>query len=245
VKQTGDAIRDTVVLTCRGDGLDLPVFFIYSKWAKASKSSGRKLMPGEPPVKGMTIQWMKHYINHIAQYIQKHSVLLMDRASSHTSKDTLRYIATKKLNDGTQMFTVKFFGPKAAFLVSPLDMGAIAKMKSTFYTLDRSTLAMKHRAVLAAWKSVSNDDLCAYFLNCGIIGEESIASIRDRFHKQIRSGIPPQFEEIWDFYDGWKSGSYQVEGISAIRGVPLEAPAQLLEGELDGGYWSNYGSYVG
>jgi len=232
-----------MVLTVRGDGLDLPPYFIISKSKSAPRSSGRRPRPGEDVEKGMTNKRMEQYIDFIKDYVQEPCVLLMDRHSSHTSSAMLDSIKSYRFANGTQVFHPKLLGTKTAFLISPLDMGAIGAMKTEFYKLDRSTLDLKLRAALQAWAAVSNDSIRHFFHHCGLVGSEELSSIRARFEKEVRCGIPPQYEELWDLYDGWKSGALHVEGAALGRGAPLELPAQLPQSALDGKYWCNYGPY--
>jgi hypothetical protein len=245
VEQLGDTYRDTMVLTVRGDGADLPPFFIKTMYKNASYASGRRPAPGAVVEKGMTNERMKEYIDFIAPYVGEPSVLLLDRHSSHTSKGVLDYISSLKLPDGRQKLHPKLLSPKTAFLLSPLDMGAIGAMKQKFYKLDRSTPDLKRRAALQAWHDVSNASILSFFRNCGLIGKERLRSIRQRFMKEVRCGIPPDLHDIWNFYDAWKSGSLDVEGVSLPRDVPLERPLQLRNTDLDGIYWNNYGPHWG
>lgn len=239
---TGDRIRDTVTLTIRGDGVDLPLQYIISEQVTAPKASGRKSAPGEKPTKGMNITEMEKYIDRFMEFIEEPSCLCLDMASSHTSKKVRRYIESFKLSGGRQAVQIKLLKPKTAFLESPLDMGAIAEFKRYYYKFDRSTLPLKKAAAVQAWRMVSNDNLRSYIHNCGFFSNESLDDIRVRFLKEVRHGIPENFKELWDFYDGWKSGTYEVEGNAAIRGVPLEKPDQLDDDYLDGKYWTLYGS---
>lgn len=242
VATTGDRIRDTVILTIRGDGLDLPLQYITSKLVTAPRSSGRKTASGAKPTKGMNIPEMMKYIDRFMEFIEEPSCLCLDMASSHTSKVVRSYVESFKLSDGRQAVEIKLLKPKTAFLESPLDMGAIAEFKGYYYKLDRSTLPLKKAAAVQAWRKVSNDNLRSYIKNCGFFSNESLDDIRVRFMKEVRHGIPENFKDLWDFYDGWKSGSYEVEGIAAVRGVPLEKPEQLDDDFLDGKYWTLYGS---
>lgn len=184
---------------------------------------------------------MIDYINHIAQYVTETSLLLMDRLSSHTAGIVRRHIDSKTLNSGDKMFIPIYLPPKTAFLISPLDMGAISAFKSHFHKLERSTLQLKLRSVIEAWNQVSNDTLSNIFRNCGIIGDESLSSIRDRFHLEIGSVFPPHLQNFLTFFEAWNSRFITVHGANQLRGVNLEKPQQLPEGELDGVYWVNFG----
>lgn len=241
VQETGDRFRDTAALTVRGDGVDIPPFIIIHSYKTASYASGRRCSPHEDPVKGMNISRMKDYINHIAQYVQETSLLIMDRLSSHTSARVRQHIESKTTPSGEKMFIPIYLPPKTAFLVSPLDMGAIAAFKSHYHILDRSTIQLKLRAVHQAWDTVSNDTLKNICLNCGIVGQESIYSLRERFMKAVGSVVPPQVEDYLDFYDAWKSGFIEVEGAARGRGVTLNIPDQFPEAHLDGVYWTHFG----
>lgn len=192
----------------------------------------------------MNIPEMKKYAEKLMEFVSEPSLLLLDMASSHTSKQVVEEIQLYTFDDGTQAVTVKHLGPKTAFLVSPLDNGAIAEFKQYFHKFDRRTLPMKKMAAVNAWKKVSNENLRSYVAHCGWFTDESLSTIRTRFMKDVRCGIPKNFEKIWDFYDGWQSGSFDVHGISAIRGVHLEKPQQLDDGFLDGRYWTAFGSIV-
>lgn len=239
--ENGDAFRDTVALTVRGDGLDIPPFFILHTYGNAARSSGRRCAANDTPVRGMTIPIMKEYIDHVAQYVEEPSLFLMDRLSSHKAGATIQHIQTKHTATGEQLLIPIFIPPKTSFLVSPLDMGAIGAFKSYFYKLDRSTLERKKSAVQQAWDNVSNEALRNIFMNCGITSEETMDSIRHRFMSQVVPVVPEKLEETLDFYDSWKSGAINVEGASRGRGVTLQIPQQLSQAYLDGHYWGNYG----
>jgi hypothetical protein len=241
VRETGDKFRDTVALTLRGDGVDIPPFTIVHTYKNASAASGKRCAANETPIKGMNTSRMIDYIDHIAQYVQEPSLLLMDRLSSHTAGDARRHIETKMTRDGQRLFIPIYLPAKTAFLISPLDMGAIAAFKAHYYRFDRSAIELKLRAVHAAWNAVSNEALRNICLNCGIVGEESIDSLRQRFMGQVVGAVPTELEVYADFYDSWKSGAIEVEGASRGRGVTLESPEQLPEGCLDGVYWTHFG----
>ena len=241
VKDTGDRFRDTLALTVRGDGVDIPPYTIVHTYRTASRASGRRCTANEDPVKGMNIDRMKDYIDHISWYVKETSLLIMDRLSSHTSRRLRDYIATKKTATGEPLFIPLFLPAKTAFLLSPLDMGGIGAFKSKYYTLDRSTLDLKLRAAAQAWDSVSNESLKNICVNCGIVGEESVESLRQRFLKEVGALIPPGKQEYLDYYDAWKSGFIEVEGATRGRGVILETPEQLPDGYMDGVYWTNFG----
>ena len=241
VKEQGDRFRDTLALTIRGDGVDIPPFFIAHTYKTASRASGRRCERDEEPVKGMDIPHMKQYIDHIAQYVDKTSILVMDRLSSHTSAETRRYIESQTLPSGERMFYILLLPAKTAFLISPLDMGAIGAFKAHYHRLDRSTLQKKRNAVQEAWDQVSNESLRNICLNCGVIGEETLDSLRSRFLKQVVSLIPEKLAAHLDYYDAWTSGQIQVSGAHLRRGVSMEQPEQLDNAYLDGRRWSNFG----
>lgn len=243
VKEEGDSFRDTLVLTIRGDGVDIPPFFILHTYKNASKNSGRRCEPDETPVKGMTIPKMKEYIDHIATYVEAPSLLVMDRLSSHKAGDVMKYILSKKTINGDQLLFPVLLNPKVSFLISPLDMGAIAAFKSNYRRLNRSTLHLKKKAVTDAWDEVSNESLRNICLNCGVVGNETMASLRNKFLAEVVGQVPEKYSEIADFYDAWCSGAINVEGASRGRGVTTETPQQLTEGRLSGRYWTNYGQY--
>jgi hypothetical protein len=240
VEETGDKFRDTVALTVRGDGVDIPPYINIHTYKTASIASGRRCSANDEPVKGMNIPRMIEYIDHIAQYVEETSLLVMDRLSSHTAAAVRQHIESKRTASGDVMFIPVYLAPKTAFLISPPDMGAISAFKSKFHSLDRATLQMKLRAVHQAWDDVSNEALANICRHCGIVGTESIDYLSDRFMKEIGSHIPPQMEEELDFYDAWNSGFIQVEGASRGRGVTLTIPEQLPEGYLDGVYWNYF-----
>ena len=241
VSETGDSFRDTLALTVRGDGVDIPPFFILHTYKNAARSSSRRCEADEAPVKGMNIIRMKEYVDHISQYVCEPSLLVMDRLSSHTSGETIRYIRSKTTPTGEPLLFPILLPAKTAFLISPLDMGAIGAFKSKFHQLDRSTHYLKKRAVQQAWDDVSNQTLKNICLNCGVIGEESLQSLRTRFLEEVVGMIPKELELAQDYYDAWKSGEIDVEGASRGRGVTLETPQQVRGGHLDGEYWSKYG----
>lgn len=243
MEQEGDKHRDTIVLTAAGDGRKFRPFLIKSMAANASATSGRKPPAGETPSKGMTKERMMQYVDDLVLQLKEQSVLIMDRLSSHTSKIVLDYIKTRTLPDGTPALTPLLLPAKTAFLISPLDMGIISEYKSRFYKRDRSSLALKFQSAKAVWRAIPKDHIINYFQNCHLIGSDSISSIRTHLLSQVQSGVPEDLEIIQDFYDGWKSGAFAVEGVSARRVHDLQKPKQLQEAELDGIYWRNWGPH--
>lgn len=241
VEEAGDSFRDTVALTVRGDGIDIPPYIIVHSYKSASYASGRRCKAGEEPIRGMNVMRMKAYIDHVAQYVEESSLFIMDRLSSHTAGEVRRHLLTKKTKNGDQLLIPIYLPAKTAFLISPLDMGAIGAFKTHFHKLDRSTIDLKLRAIYDAWGEVSNEALVNIFQNCGLVGEDTIPSLHERFKKNIGDLVPTKFEKNQFFFNAWKSGSIEVEGVKRHRGVTLQVPSQLLEGHLDGVYWSKYG----
>ena len=238
VKEKGDTFRDTVALTVRGDGVDIPPYVIVHTYRTASYRSGRRCAQGDEPFKGMNNARMKLYLDHLSQYVQKTCTYQL---SSHTSKDIREYIESFKLPDGHRKFIPIYLAPKTAFLISPLDMGAIAAFKSYYHRLDRSTIDLKIRAIQQAWDQVSNESLSNICTNCGVVGEESLLSIREQFRKQVVNTVPSEIEEHVDYYESWVSGQIEIEGCTRARGVHLATPSQIRESFLDGIYWNNFG----
>jgi hypothetical protein len=241
VKEKGDSFRDTVVLTVRGDGVDIPPFFILHTYKNAAKNSGRRCGPNDTPVKGMTIAKMKEYVDHVTSYVEAPSLLVMDRLSSHKAGEVMKYILSKKTHSGQSLLFPVLLNPKVSFLISPLDMGAISAFKSQYRRLDRSTLDLKKKAVTSAWDEVSNESLRSICLNCGVVGDEALASLRTRFLREAVGQVPEKYSEVADFYDAWCSGAIDVEGASRGRGITTQSPQQYPDGHLDGDYWTKYG----
>lgn len=224
----------------RGDGKDIPAFFILGQYANASYASGRRPDPGVSPVSGMNLEMMKAYVDHLNMYVEKPSLLLLDKLSSHTSKKTLRYIESFQTINGRQKFVVKYFPTKTPFLVSPLDNSLNALFKKNFYRYDRSTLEKKEKSAYLAWREVSNENIRSYFDKCGLVGKRSLKTLEEEFMKDVRGSIPEKNQSSWEFYEAWKSQAIEVEGVLRSKGSPLEIPTQLPEGELDGRYWVKY-----
>lgn len=132
-----------MVVTVRGDGKKFPPYYIMTEYKNASKASGRRPESGKTAVKGMNKQYMKAYIEFLASHVRKPSILLMDRHSSHKSKEVIEYIESFRCVGGEQKLQVKLFPPKSSFLISPCDMGVIAQHKSKFYKFERSTSGLK------------------------------------------------------------------------------------------------------
>lgn len=241
VVEQGDSFRDTAALTMRGDGIGIPTYFIKHTYKNASKASARRCETGENPVKGMTIDIMKKYVDHVAKYVVEPTLMVMDRLSSHTSREVLAYIRSKRTKNNIQLLIPILLNPKVAFLISPLDMGAIAAFKSYYRGLDRSTLDLKKKAVQEAWDRVSTQSLVNICLNCGVVGNETLQSLRDRFMDQVVNQVPEEYEPTVEFYDGWVSGAFTVEGAHRGQGVTTEKPQQLAEGYLGGKYWTKFG----
>lgn len=243
VEETGDAYRDTMAATLDDRGRWIPPYYIKTQYANASRKSGRRPEDGEKPKKGMTITEMKKYADHIEKYTDEPTLLAMDRLSSHTSKEVRDYFESKKCTDGRQKFKILLLPPKGAFLISPLDFGFFGYWKGLYYKFDRSTPELKFYAANQAWKEVQSDDIVRFFKATFLIGNQSEETLRSELMKHVRCGIPEELEEVWDYYQGWLEGSYDVDGVSAPRTVVMEKPKQLLDSDLDGVYWNNWGSH--
>jgi hypothetical protein len=225
----------------RGDGVDIPPFIIIHTYKNASAASGRRCGNNEAPIRGMDIPHMIEYINHISKFVTEQSLLVMDRLSSHTSAVVHRHIDSKLLPNGEKMFIPLLLPPKTAFLISPLDMGAISAFKSHFVKYDRSTIELKRKAVQLAWDNVSNESLANICFNCGVVGEETLERLEERFMKEVVGLIPEEMEDLQNFYDSWISGAINVEGATRGRGITMKSPGQLSDLHLDGVYWTNFG----
>ena len=243
MQQTGDTYRDTMAATLDDQGFWYPPFFIKSQYANASYASGRRPNPNEKPIKGMTVPKMKEWIDMIDQYVDEPSILILDRLGSHKSKEAISYIESKKCSDGRKKFKVKLLPAKSAFLLSPLDFGFLGYWKAMFYKMDRSTPEQKFSAARKVWKDVDPEAIKNFFKACHLIGTESRQELQENLLSHVRGGIPENLEDVWDFYDGWKSGAFDVDGVSAPRDVPLEPPTLPLDSELNGHYWVNWGSH--
>jgi hypothetical protein len=230
VLEQGDAFRDTVVLTVRGDGFRIPPFFIVHTYKNASYISGRRCANNETPIRGMNASRMIDYIDHIAQYVKEPSLLIMDCLSSHLAVSVRDYLHNLKTARGEQLLCPFYLPAKTSFLLSPLDMGAIAGFKAHFYKMDRSTIQMKRIAADAAWSRVSKKSLVNIFSNCGIIGNEELESIRQRFLRSVQREVPEKLEEMKEFFEEWKLGIIKVDGATIGRGLSIEPPQQLPEG---------------
>ena len=138
VKQFPDTFRDTMVATVRGDGVDIPPFFIKTQSKSASYASGRRAPPDTKLTKGMDNEQMSLWLDHLMNYVNEPIILLMDRLSVHYSKSTMQKIKSMRLPDGRGAITMRLLPAKTAFLLSPLDMGAFAAMKTYFYNEELS-----------------------------------------------------------------------------------------------------------
>jgi hypothetical protein len=243
VKESGDSFRDTMVATLDASGGWIPPLYIKTQSKTASYASGRRAAVNETPVKGMNNQKMMEYANHLDHYVDEPTLLVYDRLGSHTSKAVRSYIEGKICSDGRQKFKTLLLPPKGAFLISPLDFGFFAYWKSMYYQYDRSTPAMKFWAANQTWRRVETAKVVEFFRNCHMIGTEREETLRTKLHDLVRSGMPEELEEVWEFYDGWMAGSYEVEAVSAPREAPFDKPLQLDDASLDGLYWNNWGSH--
>jgi hypothetical protein len=224
-------------------GVWIPPYYIESQYANASKASGRRPNINEKPIKGMTVAKMKEYADHLDRFVDEPTILIMDRLSSHKSKEVRLYFESKRTTDNRQKFKIMLLPPKAAFLISPLDFGFFGYWKGIYYKFDRSTPQLKRFAAAQSWKLVDLNKIPDFFRACHLVGNESEDTLRRELGKHVRRGIPEDLEEVWDFYDGWRAGSYTVDGVSCPREIPLEKPMQLLDSDLDGVYWVNWGPH--
>jgi len=240
VHSADDKWRDTVALTVRGDGVDIEPFIIVHKSKKASKTSGRKCAPDETPVKGMDTSHMIRYIDHISKFISEPSLLLLDRLSAHTAAPVRLHIESKLTPSGDRLIYPIYLPPKSSFLISPLDMGALAAFKSNFHKLDRSTLALKLKSVTDAWSQVTNESLRDICIHCGIVGDRPLDTLRSQFMEEVVGSVPEELVKYVDFYDAWEAKAIEVEGVTRGRRKRIGSPMQLREGYMNGEYWNNY-----
>ena len=181
-------------------------------------------------------------VDHVAKYVDMPCVLCMDRLSSHVSKRVITYAESLKCSDGvTQKFKILLLTPKAAFLISPLDMGFFTMFKRAYYKCERSTYALKIMAANQVWKTISSDKIVNLFNNCGITSKESPKSLHNRIAAQVRSGIPEELEEVWEFYQGWLGGAFDISGATRPRAPPTEHLIVPNDSDLNGQYWIKRG----
>jgi len=224
------------------DGVDIPPFLIKGQVGNASKASGRRPKPGEKPVKGMNKDLMKKYADHISQYVTEPSLLLLDRASCHTSKEVREYFEDFLTQDGQALFKTILLPAKTAFLVSALDNGVIGAFKQHFYRYDRSTFPLKKSAVKLAWDAVSNESISNICRNCGLAGDESLQAIRERFERDVHGMVPEKLQSSLELYEQWIGGTVSVPGANLQRGVELTRPSQLDDGTMYGLKWIQWGA---
>ena len=232
-----------MVATLDSDGDYIQPYYLISQYANAPKDSGRRPEHGDKPIKGMTESIMKEYADFIEAYTNEPTMLVWDRHSAHTSNKVIDYFEAKKCSDGCQKFKIKLLPPKSAFLISPLDFGFFGYWKSKYYALDRSTPELKIKAANQVWQMVEAEKIKQFFRSCFLIGKLNKNTLHSNLMKRVRGGIPEKLQEVWDYYDGWKSGSYEVDGVSAPREIPLEPPQQLDSCKLTGVYWTNWGRH--
>jgi hypothetical protein len=221
----------------RADGKDIPPFLIKGQVGNASIASGRRPKRGEKAVAGMNVELMKKYAEHISIYAKEPSLIILDRASCHTSKTVIAELESYLTPDGRQLFKVLLIPPKAAFLVSALDNGVISAFKQHFYQYDRSSFGLKKCAVKLAWDEVSNDSILNICKSCGLHGDVRLSSIRSKFEKNVLGLIPEILTPSLELYDQWKVGEISIVGANLGRGVQYVRPRQLDDGTLDGIKW--------
>jgi hypothetical protein len=241
VGEEGDLFRDTVALTVGADGSSFPPYFITHTYKSAARDTGRRCEQDLLPVKGMNVDRMKEYIDFISQYIHEPSLLVMDQLSSHCALAGTNYIQSKLTANGQQLLFPILLPPKTAFLISPLDMGVISAFKAHFKKLDRTTLNTKKKAVNRALSKVTGESIVNIWQNCGIIGEESLETIRSRFMKEVGGLVPEGLEDYLEFFDMWESRVINVEGVHRGRGEILQTPQFLPDTQPTGRRWTNYG----
>jgi hypothetical protein len=242
VLNRGDSYRDTVALTVRADGVDIPPFLIKGQVGNASIASGRRPQKGQKPVKGMTTELMLRYAEHIHWYVKEPSLLILDRLSSHRAKKVISKLESYLTADGRQMFKVLLLPPKTAFLLSPLDNGVNSIFKKYFYTYDRSTYQLKKLAVLRAWNQVSTESVANFATACGLDGKRSLTTLRSQFEKNVKGIVPEKLLPSLELYDRWIARELDVDGANLHRGVELERPTQLEDSNMDGITWIEWGT---
>lgn len=181
---------------------------------------------------------MFRYINQINKEVDAFSLLIMDRASSHTSKEVINYIEGKKISKDKQKFKVILLPAKTAFLISPCDKSFFSALKQSFVKMRVDTLAMKRSAAMSAYYSVSTGVVRNYFRWCGIISEEPFQAITHR----LRSEVEGEFTEVQldalNFFKNWQTGAYRNAAWPSLRNRRSVGIYFLNESMLDGSKWN-------
>ena len=232
-----------MVATLSSDGSWLSPLYLKSQSKSASKASGRRVEASAQPLRGMNNLSMKVWADSLDSNVEEPTRLLMDRLSSHTSREVRNYIEAKRCKDGRQKFKVMLLPPKGAFLVSPLDNGFFSYWKSKFYKFDRSTFPLKMAAAKETWKLVDSEDVVAFFRGCYLTGKKREDTLRRELLELVDATIPEELQEHADYHEAWANGSFTVDGISAPRAIPFERPTLPEDDALDGVYWREWGAH--
>jgi len=238
VAEEGDQWRDTFVATLRGDGHKLPGKFILQQTHNAARASERFVPKSVTPCKGMNIEKMIEYIDEIAVHVRTFSLLIMDKASSHTSSVVLNHIRSKTLPDGTQMFEPVLLPAKTSFLISPCDKSFFALFKHHFQWRPKLSIIHKKNSALAAYQQVSAEAVRSFFRGCGLVTTETMETIRIRLREEVSGHFTRKQRKALRFYRKWIRGRRDVEGSPEVRYRRLAGRIGPNDSALDGDHWN-------
>lgn len=244
MKTDGDSFRDTAVGTLQGDGTALPLIFIKGEVGNASKSSGRRPAPGKKPRRGATKESMLNWADWFAARVKEPSILIWDRLSSHRSREVIDKLESFRTNEGEQLIHVKFLPAKAAFLISPLDMGGFAIFKTQFYQLPRRTWNMKKDSANVAWRALKRENVQNLFHHCGLTSKETPQALRARLHREVNTVVLTDYQEYLDVFDQWRAGAGDDRFPDPPNRDPLTEIWVPANSGLTGPYWSRSGRFA-
>ena len=105
-----------MVVCIRGDGKRLSMFWIDHKRKGQKPLPHQMLISKEERVAGMNLNLMKEWSEFALQHMKSGDVLILDRLSSHLSKEVISMFEKKDV-------IYLLLPPKGSLLLSPLDRG--------------------------------------------------------------------------------------------------------------------------
>jgi hypothetical protein len=204
-----------------------------SSWIQKNSDSSL-----QKSVKGMNIEIMHEWCDWAKCYIPKGSVLLMDRLSSHINKQILDELKKNGI-------TVLLLPPKGSLLLSPLNNGFFVIFKrrlSQEMGLHPVSFGSPHlNAAIRAYNSIPRNAVLEFFKNCGLIGTDSLSTIKKNFQKQTQMLMKKENMECLEIFQKWAVGDLKIDGVKPPRFYQEEPPNLYNENELDGVYWCTWG----
>ena len=231
--------RDTIVACIRGDGKRLGLFWIdHKRKGQQQPLPHQTQISKEDKISGMNLNIMKEWAQYVLQHMNDGDVLILDRLSSHLSKQVKVMFEEKGVN-------YLLLPPKGSLLMSPLDRGFFGVFEKKYrYQLNNTSRYKKDRKFntsVSIYNAIPAHDIVNCFKNCSLDSSSSLAQICKNFEKEMGMIVNHKDQKISEFFELWANGIINIDGVKHQRRWKYNPPMYTKNNNLDGLYWRSWG----